>query len=141
MNYLAIDPDTIKSGIAWINGKTLECGAFDFFDVIDTIKEIDNVHVIIEAGWLIKKSNWHNTQSKYAAERISKNVGMCHQVGRLFELFCKKNGIKYELVIPRRSKYTRKFIESQTGLKIKNQDIIDAVGLLIDKNIFFEIRK
>lgn len=90
---IAIDPDVDKSGVAVLNttNRTLALYSLDFpsiaYELLPTygnIPEADraNVRVVVESGWLNEKSSWHYSQGK-GAERIAKNVGANHQVGRL----------------------------------------------------------
>jgi len=137
MYYFGIDPDVKESGFAIWDNKTKEIdyGKLPFWDLI---KKIDyyvrnyEVKFIIEAGWLNKKSNFHNRpyQSKLIGERIAKNVGSNHQVGKLLVEYCEKYKLDYELKVPKQKKYTSYYIQNLTGIKVKNQDIIDAIMLV-----------
>ena len=137
MYYFGIDPDVKESGFAIWNSETKEIyyGKLTFWDLIKKMDYYQRSYVvkfIIEAGWLNKKSNFHSRpyQSKLIGERIAKNVGSNHQVGKLLVEFCEKNKLFYELKTPKQKKYTSYYIQNLTGLKIKNQDIIDAVMLV-----------
>lgn len=131
--FIGIDPDIENNGYAvWDRGdKTLEIGKKSFWDAIEDI-ELYNVpvKVIIEAGWLIAKSNWHGAKNKSTAAKIGKNVGSNHQVGRLFEEYCIKNNIQYQLVKPKGKikADTFKRITGHTGRT--NQDQRDAAMLV-----------
>ena len=140
MLYFGIDPDVKESGFAIWDDKTKEIdyGKLSFWEMI---KKIDycsrsyEVKFIIEAGWLNIKSNFHYRpyQTKAAGERIAKNVGSNHQVGKLIAEYCEKYKMDYELIIPKHKKFTSYYLENLTGIKVKNQDIIDAIMLVWGK--------
>lgn len=137
MVYIGIDPDIDKSGVAVWNSelKTLNLDCLDFFQLTNFIllNNLDNekLTVIIEAGHLISKSNWHNEkQGVRLASKIGKNVGENHAVGKLIELFCKKNKINYKLVKPK-GKVNKELFKKITGYdKRINQELRDA-GMLV----------
>lgn len=140
MIYCGIDPDTIKSGLALWDTETrkfLQMSAASFYDVLEILAALsDDDKVIIEAGWLNKVSNYHHVKEKNIAKaiavgnRISKNVGANHQIGKLFEEYCKRMGISYTLYKPKRSKTLPMEFTKLTGLICKNQDMIDAAMLV-----------
>ena len=136
MIYIGIDPDTDKSGVAVWNSKekTLEVKTMRFFELMDWLKGSINSNciVIIEAGWLNKKSNFHDRayQSKAAGESIAKRVGANHEAGRKIVEMCEYLNIGYQLVIPKVRKTTSEQFEYITGMKVKNQEMIDA-GMLV----------
>lgn len=134
--YIGIDPDTDKSGVAIYNTgtkKLKEVKALSFWDLID---ELDSwtipIHVIIEAGWLIKKSNWHTSQgqTKAVGETIAKNVGANHQVGKLIEKFCIQENIEYTLREPRGKVTDETFKKLTKWTEKTNQDMRDAAMLV-----------
>ena len=137
MYFFGIDPDVKESGFAIWDNKTKEIdyGKLSFWELIKKIEyyaRCYEVKFIIEAGWLNKKSNFHCRpyQSKLIGERIAKNVGSNHQVGKLLVEYCEKYKLNYELKIPKTKKYTSYYLENLTGIKVKNQDIIDAIMLV-----------
>lgn len=99
MIFIGIDPDVEKSGFAaWDSRRRtfLEIENYSFFDLIERLKGFDSeIEVVVEAGWLIKKSNFHGRkgQTKSVGEKIAKAVGANHQVGKLFVEWCKKNNV------------------------------------------------
>lgn len=139
---IGIDPDVHKSGIAVvIDGELVTYQAVGFFDVIRLIRNnnTDTDHaltVVIEAGWLNKKSSWHASNNISTSLRIAKNVGANHQIGKLFEEYCQRAKIKYLLAIPKTRKLDtpkdKARIAEIVGKKISNQDIIDAIALVYD---------
>ena len=132
--YIGIDPDVHKSGFAVVtNGVLTEFSAESFFSITEKILSFhydNDVTVIIEAGWLNIKSNWHKSQTVATAQRIAKNVGSNHQTGKLFAQFCEYNQISYQLVRPKQSKTTPKMCSAIIGETVKNQDIVDAIMLV-----------
>ena len=106
--WIGIDPDVDQSGFAVWNDVSQQFETIDqasFFQItliVSTIAKTRDVKIIIEAGWLIKKSNWHGRkgQSKAVGEKIAQAVGRNHQVGKLFAEFCQTNDIAYELQKP-----------------------------------------
>ena len=135
MIYIGIDPDVEKSGVAIYDtsDKSLELYCKTFWEVIEEIEAyLHPITVVIEAGWLIKKSNWHGkvNQSKTAGERIAKNVGSNHQVGKLLVEYCEWKNINYKLVKPM-GKIDHFRFKKFTGYKGKtNQEKRDA-GMLV----------
>ena len=82
---VGIDGDVDKSGIAtYYNGELL-IETLPFPELIEKLYLLatlpDDVLVVVEAGWMNEKSNFHGKQGK-RAERIAKNVGSNHQTGR-----------------------------------------------------------
>lgn len=82
---IGIDGDVDKSGVAtYYNGELL-IESLPFPVLIEKLYLLatlpDDVLVVVEAGWLNEKSNFHGKQGK-RAERIAKNVGSNHQTGR-----------------------------------------------------------
>lgn len=132
--YIGIDPDCDKSGMAAWDTKKKELIWFKvmkFWDIYDIfIREGQYLSVIVEAGWLSPKSNWHNErQGARLASRIGKNVGANHQVGKLIAEMCDYLKIPYQLVMPQ-GKIDAKNFERITGIKKSNQDLRDAVMLV-----------
>ena len=101
--YIGIDPDITASGVAVYDkdDNYLELRTLPFWELIDELKSyLVPIHVVIEAGHLIKKSNWHGAANNYTAARIGKNVGSNHQIGKLLQEYCEKHDISHELVKP-----------------------------------------
>lgn len=138
MLLVGIDPDVKASGFAiWDTraGKFLELAALDFFTICEKIKDAgaNGAKIVIEAGWLNKRSNFHGGKSQIIGERIAKNVGENHKVGKLFVEFCEKNGLDYALYKPHLKKTDKVLFNKYFNLKIHNQDIIDAAMLVAGK--------
>ena len=144
MILIGIDPDIHKSGIAFYEkGKNiLEVSNMSFFQIFDYLswlkKENESFNpkygmkVILEAGWLNKKSNWHNEKKGVGvASRIGKNTVSNHDTGRKIEEMLQYLNIPYELRKPIASKVDQKYFRQITGMmKETNQDQRDAAMLV-----------
>jgi hypothetical protein len=101
--YIGIDPDITASGVAVYDKEdnSLELRTLSFWELIEEIESyLVPIHIVIEAGHLIKKSNWHGAANTYTAARIGKNVGSNHQIGKLIQEYCEKHNISHELIKP-----------------------------------------
>lgn len=142
MIYIGIDPDVDKNGFAYYHTltKSLELKSYSFWDLIEEIERVlyildfdDSFHVVIEGGWLNKKSNWHGG-NKLASSRIAKNVGSNHQVGKLIVEYCEQNGIPHEVVKPTKSKLNAETFKKVTGYEGRtNQETRDAAMLVFGR--------
>lgn len=149
---IGIDPDIDKNGFALITHQPFtkpiiaELKNLDFFDLLKQVNETHKEHgtsltVWLEAAWLIPKSNWHRSytskktgkteqMSSLVLEKASKNVGENHAVGKLIELFLKKQNIQYKLYKPNTSnaKWDANWLKKVTGYDNRtNQEQRDAV--------------
>lgn len=132
---IGIDPDLEKSGVAVLKDGSLRLDNMRFYDLTkyfevnkDQIKK-----VVIEAGWMNKKSNLHNRigQSKRAGERIAKNVGENHATGKLLVEMAESLGLAVVLVRPTKTKKNSEEFNRITGWQGRtNQEQRDA-GMLI----------
>ena len=143
---IAIDPDTERSGVAVLDMATrqIEAMSLTFPRLMDFLRERDSwatargmtLAVIVEAGWLVHKSNWHGTDG-HRAERIAKNVGANHETGRKIVEMCRHWGIHVEEQRPLQKmwrgaggKITAEELREITGLASRtNQDGRDAALL------------
>lgn len=104
---IAVDPDIDKSGICVLSPSTrqLILKSLPFPVLVDFIKEARerykevDIVVIVEAGWLNEKSNFHKSRGK-SGERIAKYVGRNQQTGILLLQMCEHIGIPSEEVKP-----------------------------------------
>lgn len=131
---IGIDPDLDKSGVA-ILGDSLELKNMTFPEVVELFRnEQDNIKkVVIEAGWLNKKSNFHGAygQSKAKGEAIARNVGENHATGKLLDVMASSFGIATVLVRPTKTKLNAEQFNRLTGWQGRtNQEARDA-GVLI----------
>jgi hypothetical protein len=102
-NIIAVDPDTDKSGVAFLEVATrkLEVSSLTFPDLLNYLQFAKKVRdernqsviVVVEAGWLNVKSNWHTANDR-AGQRIAKNTGANHQVGKLIIEMCRYYGLE-----------------------------------------------
>lgn len=100
---IAIDPDKDKSGVALLKTDTrrltLLCKTFpmliDFLKFLSDVAKRNNetLIVVVEAGWMNKKSNYHDAQG-HRAEKIAKDVGANHETGRKIIEMCEHYGIQ-----------------------------------------------
>ena len=145
-NIIAIDPDKEKSGVAFLKPKTrqLEVSNLTFPILLDYLQHAKKVQgetmesliVVVEAGWIVKKSNFHEAQG-HRAEKIAKDVGANHETGRKIIEMCKHYGIEVVQHPPlvkcwkgKDRKITHEELVSFTGLMGRtNQDARDAALL------------
>ena len=145
-NIIAIDPDTDKSGIACLDKSTrkLELSSLTFFQLFDYMVWLTTQNepfiVIIEGGWLNDKSNFHAAKNQRSSDRISKNVGSNHEVGKLIVQMCEYLKVKHEVKRPlvkiwagNNRKITHEELVYFTGIMGKtNQETRDAALLAWD---------
>ena len=147
-NYIGIDPDVEKNGVALVERKTkkLEVTTLTFSELMDYISFIKRVserdaityRVVIEAGWL-NKSNWHLHRgfSIAKAAEVGRATGRNHQTGILIAEMCDYLGVPYVLRKPlhkvwqgKDGKITAKELSVFTGLRGRtNQEGRDAALL------------
>ncbi|MCL1932354.1 MAG: hypothetical protein FWF53_00870 [Candidatus Azobacteroides sp.] len=141
---IAIDPDVDKSGVATLQteGKKLITNNLTFPKLIDFLKRMneDKIHfpfiVVVEAGWLNSVSNYH-TEAGRRGQRIAKNVGANHQVGKMIVEMCEYYKIPVTTIKPLKKmwhgkdgKITQEEIASFTGIVGRNnQEERDAALL------------
>jgi hypothetical protein len=134
MKYLGIDPDLTSSGVAiWdSSNKAMDLLTnMPFYRLLAEISGFDGI-VVIEAGWLNTKANFHSQQGAGQREKIAKNVGENHAVGKLLEEFCKLEGVKYMLYRPTRSKAVTNALFKAAGFwkGRSNQEMRDAAMIV-----------
>ena len=141
--WIGIDPDSEKNGYSEWFDKKLTLSNLKFFDLFDRIKGLKegcvlaNVEltVIIEAGWLNTKSNWHSYgHGEGVAARIGTKVGANHQTGKLIAEACEYLGIDYQLKKPESSKVNCEYFKKVTGYQCRtNQEQRDAAMLVFSR--------
>ena len=134
---IGIDPDLTKSGVAIISHapfqkqkieELLNCRFFEVLSKIEEFTKKGEVRVMLEAGWLNKKSNYHSAPNQEVAGRIGKNVGENHAVGKLIEEWCMVNQVPYSLIKPTNKKWDSKLFKMITNWdKRTNAEQRDAV--------------
>lgn len=143
---IGIDPDREKSGVAFLNVSTrmMEAAPIPFPELLEYLQEKrdrlkalgKSLLVVVEAGWLVTKSNYHPFQG-HRAEKISKDVGANHETGRKIIEMCGHYGIDVLAHYPlkkcwkgRDGKITAEELEAVTGYSGRtNQDVRDAALL------------
>ena len=139
MIEIGVDPDVDRNGVAIWDKR---CHSFSFvgnmriFELLDKIQEISDsgepLLVVIEAGWMINKSNFHGRkgQSKSVGEKIAKSVGANHQVGKVVEEYCCVNNINYKLIKPQGKKNAAEFKRITGWQGRTNSEMRDAAMLV-----------
>lgn len=145
-NVIAIDPDKEKSGVAFLKPQTrqLELANLAFPDLLDYLQSCrtkqlesgESLIVVVEAGWMVNKSNYHEAQG-HRAEKIAKDVGANHETGRKILEMCNHYGIESVGHYPLRKcwkgkdrKITHEELASFTGITGRtNQETRDAALL------------
>lgn len=95
---IGIDPDADKSGVALLNvpERKLELSTLAFPALLDYLRtckyECGSFVVVVEAGWLEAKSNFHPHHGR-RAEKIAKDVGRNQETGRKIAEMCRYWGI------------------------------------------------
>src|SRR5881628_620748 len=104
--YIGIDPDVTKSGVAtWFGKRFTALTTMRFFELtaylekrnLEAFATNSQCIVYIEAGWLNVISNYHKEQGAKQRERIAKNVGSNHAIGKLLAEYCELIGAPYHL--------------------------------------------
>lgn len=134
---VGIDPDLEKSGVAVLHdNKQLEMTCLNFVDTLAFIEMNKPIIkcVYLEAGWLNKKSSWHDAKSISVSARIGKNVGENHATGKLLDECIKSKGVKVVLVRPVNTKLNAEQFEKITKIKYRtNQEQRDAAMLVFGR--------
>lgn len=147
-HIIGIDPDVEKSGLALLDTETrkIEFSSFRFPELLDYLQKIKQVYieqnqsliVVVEAGWMNSISNYHYSKNARSGQRISKNVGANHEVGKIIIKMCQHYKIDVEAMKPLKKcwkgkdrKITHDEIQSFTGIKStrSNQEERDAILL------------
>jgi hypothetical protein len=146
-NYIiGIDPDVTKSGYAFLDvaQRKLHLYSLPFPELLDRLIAVKRTYalpdmtfiVVVEAGWLNAISNYHTAAGR-RGQRIAKNVGANHQVGKMIVEICSHYAIPVETVKPlkkmwhgRDGKITQEEIAAFTGINGRhNQEERDAALL------------
>lgn len=139
---IGIDADVEKNGFSVYDKEKKHITAYSltFFQILDFLKnnlnEISTVK--IEAGYLIAKSNWHQSPSINVATKIAKQTGRNHQTSILLVEMCKYLNLNYQEVKPlkkiwKNGKISQLEIElnlKRLGITFegkKNQDVRDSI--------------
>jgi len=130
---IGIDPDVEKNGVACYKptGKLLEVSNLTFFELFDFLNfSKENVkHVVIEGGWLIAKSNFHNERSGVrVAARIGNNTGSNHETGRKIVEMCEYLQIPHRIIKP-----LKKCWKGKDG-KITHEEFVRLTGIIAKRS-------
>ena len=147
--YVGVDPDTEKSGVAvWdkYEQQFIFILSIDFWTLIEFLKSgylpkigqmeswsQTNFHVTIDAGWLIKKTNFHQKQGPRIREKMSMAIGRNHQVGINLMEYCMRYGLNYTLHEPSGKIPAPTFKKITNWQNQTNQDSRDAAMLVFKK--------
>ena len=104
---IGIDPDLKKSGFAVSHGGNISklwCLSMPEIYEYLSINHADIKRVYVEAGWLNKKVNWHNSKNNLTRQANAYDVGQNHASGKLIEDFLIHLRIDYVLVRPTEKK-------------------------------------
>lgn len=132
---IGIDPDLDKSGVAiWASDKTFVLACLNLPELVELFTANKNVieKVVIEAGWLIKKSNFHarQNQSVFSRESAARNVGENHATGKHIECFARAIGLNVQLLKPQGKKTHEEFVRITSYEGRTNPEKRDA-GMLV----------
>lgn len=135
---IGIDPDAKKSGIAVVNGITgalidlhnlneQECQAFLL------VYHYQIAKVVFSAGWLNKKTNFHNKTGRTVGfkEKIAEGVGRNHQVGYSLLACTKAYELKTQELQPNKAKPTIEEFKALTKWKGKSNPETRDAGMLV----------
>lgn len=135
---IGIDPDTVKSGVALLETSTfhLELRTLSFPELIDYIIYLRDrnrfdgktLQVVVEAGWLHQKSNFHG-YAGHRAEKIAKNVGANHETGKKIIECCRHWGIDCSEVPPLALQVGGFHLWSGPDGKITHAELVAVTGL------------
>ena len=131
---IGIDPDLDKSGVAiYRPDQSLELHCLTFPEVLSLFDEqAGNIQkVVIEAGWLNAKSNFHGATNKNIAERIGKNVGENHAAGKLLECCARAKGLDVQLLRPTAKKKNAEQFKRITGYQGSTNPEKRDAGMLV----------
>lgn len=137
---IGIDPDTDKSGFAFVYGKTIVLKNLKFFELFTILHNIKknpeylecNIEVYVECGFL----NGGNRHFKNAAStafngKISERVGANHETAKKICEMCEFIGFNFHQVKPTQSKKKSDEFKKITGIKTQtNQEQRDALMLV-----------
>lgn len=137
MTIIGIDPDLKASGYAQYSKqerKLQACQCYTFFALFDQLVFIKNYgyepKVIVEGGWLVRKSNWHKETGAHVRELMAKNVGENHATGKLIVEMLIHIGLPFQVVQPIKPIFAdEKFFKKATGWKERtNKDARSAAN-------------
>ena len=129
---VGIDPDVDKSGVGIIDLDTKEISKAELRlpELVEYLQGIEDVMVIIEAGWK-NSSNFHlKNKGQWHASKIGEQVGRNHEVSKIIGEFCDYHHIPYRFVKP-----LSKCYRGREG-KISHEELVELIeerGLTMPK--------
>ena len=135
---VGIDPDVDKSGVAVVNGRTGEL--IDLlnlnernYDVFLLVYHHQIAKCVFSAGWLNKKTNFHNKSGRTVGfkEKVAEGVGRNHQVGYSLIERTKAYNIKIQELMPNKAKPTLKEFKAYTKWSGKSNPETRDAGMLV----------
>lgn len=100
---VAIDPDVDASGIAIFDkiGKSIGFAKWPLPKLVEYMRgNADKLHLIVEGGWLNKKSTFHFAPNERVACKIASKTGRNEQVGKTIVAFADFYKVSYKIVKP-----------------------------------------
>lgn len=138
---LGLDPDVTLNGCGIYNKETKELKymAISFFDLYRwLIQNKEEIHTVkVEAGWLVKKSNYRNTKIQNVSDAISRKVGENHAIGKKIVEMCEDIGINFKLSKPLLKKW------KGSGGKITHEELVNLLkplGIEMNKKTNADVR-
>ena len=145
--WIGIDPDTDKNGVAiWYkDSKELVLKNLSFFELFSLLSELKtafDIQVIVDAGWLNKKTNFrqkflnkktgqYEEHSIGVKEKMAGHTFANHETGKKIVEMCEFLSLAVSLNKPTRSKSNAERFKAVTGYVGRtNQETRDA-GLLV----------
>lgn len=100
---VGIDPDVAKSGVSVLVRESREI-KLDTLSLVELLEHLTvtrdrvvgegkKMVVVVEAGWLVSKSNYHGVFG-HRGQKLAKNVGANHQIGKNIVELLRYNGME-----------------------------------------------
>lgn len=138
---VGLDPDVTLNGCGIYNKETkeLQYMAISFFDLYRwLIQNKEFIHTVkVEAGWLVKKSNYRNTKIQNVSDAISRKVGENHAIGKKLAEMCEDIGIDFKLSKPLLKRW------KGAGGKITHEELVNLLkplGIEMNKKTNADVR-
>jgi aryl-alcohol dehydrogenase-like predicted oxidoreductase len=136
---IAIDPDVDKSGVALWKDNKITVMNMAFPDLLDYLQQHKDATVIVEGGWLNKKSNYHGGYGG-VGQKIANGVGRNAEVGHKIVEMCEHYGIEVVIKPPLKKGWAGGKISHEEISRFipdfpkrSNQETRDAALLLWDE--------
>ena len=134
-NFIGIDPDIEKSGVAFYNSESgkIELTNLTYFQLFDYLKFCKPINepflVMIEKGEENKALfSARNSKSKSISASIGMRTGKNFEVTHKIIEMCEYLDIDYNIYVPKTAKWNAKFVKGAYGIIGRtNQDNRDAL--------------